>query len=104
MHILGLLLLAVAKILHLVVNIYTFIIAGAVIISWVNADPYNPIVRFLYQATHPVFSRVRKIVPRALWRTGIDFTPILVFILLILIDTVAIGMIFDWAGIILSKR
>lgn len=103
MHFLGLILLSVAKILRLIINIYTFIVVFAAIISWVSPDPYNPIVRFLHQATNPVFSRVRRFVPKALWRTGIDFTPIVVFILLILMDTIVVGLLFEWSGLLLSK-
>ena len=98
MHFLGLLLLSLARILRLLINLYTFIVAFAVIISWVNPDPYNPIVRFLHQATGPVFRKIRNFMPRALLRTNIDWTPVIVFILLIIIDTVLVGMLFDIAG------
>jgi YggT family protein len=50
------------------------------VISWVNPDPYNPIVRFLYNATEPVFSRIRRILP--LQFGGMDFTPIALLILI----------------------
>lgn len=103
MHFVGLLLLSLAKILRLVINLYTFIVAGAVLVSWVNPDPMNPIVRFLYQSTAPVFRLVRRLLPRALFRTGIDFTPVLVFILLIVIDTLLVSLLFDGASIFLSK-
>ena len=103
MHFLGLLLLSLAKILRLLINLYTFIVGATVIISWVNPDPYNPIVRLLYQSTAPVFRHVRRWMPRALDRTGIDFAPIAVFILLMIIDTVAVSLVFEWAGILLSK-
>lgn len=103
MHLLGLLLLSIAKVLRLLINLYTLIVAFAVILSWVNPDPYNPLVRFLYQITAPVFRLVRRLIPRSLFRTGFDFTPILVFLLLIVIDTTVIGLLFEWAGTLLSK-
>jgi YggT family protein len=103
MHLLGLILLSIAKVLRLLLNIYTVIVAAAVIVSWVNPDPYNPIVRFLYQATQPVFRQIRRLVPRALFRTGFDWTPIFVFILLIVIDTTLVGLLFEWAHQLLSK-
>ena len=102
-HFLGYLVLSLAKILRLLINLYTLIVAITVILSWVNPDPYNPIVRFLYQATNPVFRFVRQILPRAFFRTRLDFTPILVFILLIILDTVFVSMLFEWSGILLSK-
>ncbi|MFO1518575.1 MAG: YggT family protein [bacterium] len=103
MHAIGYLIISLAKILSLLVNIYTFIIAGAVIISWVNADPYNPIVRFLRQATEPIFWRVRRILPQFLFRTGLDFTPIVVLILLILIENVVVNLLFEWGQRFLVK-
>ena len=97
MHFLGLILLSIARILELLINLYTFIVAFACIITWVNPDPYNPIVRFLNQATQPVFSRVKRLLPRVFFKTAFDVTPIIVFILLIVIETVFVGMIFETA-------
>jgi YggT family protein len=103
MHALGYLVISFAKIIELLANIYTFVIAGAVIISWVDADPYNPIVRLLRQLTEPVFWRVRKRLPSFLFRTGLDFTPMIVLILLILVQNVAVSLLFEWGRILLAK-
>lgn len=98
MSILGLILITMAKVLHLILNLYSFIVLGAVIISWVRPDPYNPIVNFLTQTTEPVFRIIRQKMPRALLTTGIDFTPILVFIAIMIVDTIGVGLLMD-AGI-----
>lgn len=103
MHGLGYLIISIAKVIQLIVNIYTFIIAGVVIISWVGADPHNPIVRFLRQATEPLFRQVRKIMPQALFRTGLDFTPMIVLVILILIENVVVNLLYEWAQRLLSK-
>jgi len=103
MHFLGLLLLSLAKVFRLLINLYTFIVAAAVIISWVKPDPYNPIVRFLHQATEPVFNRVRRILPRPLARLNIDLSAIIVFMALIVIETLFVGLLFDWSTQLLSK-
>ncbi|ABA87874.1 protein of unknown function YGGT [Syntrophotalea carbinolica DSM 2380] len=59
-------------------EIYAYIVVARAILSWVNPDPYNPIVRFLYSATEPVLQRMRRIVP--LQFGGLDFTPmVLIF-------------------------
>lgn len=61
-------------------EIYAYIVVARAILSWVNPDPYNPIVRFLYGATEPVLQRIRRVVP--LQFSGIDFTPmVLIFAL-----------------------
>ncbi len=99
---LGYILLAIARLLSLLINIYTFVVAAAVIISWVNADPSNQIVRILRQLTEPAFRQARRILPRALYRTGIDFAPLLVFFALILLDTIVVGILFDVARDLLA--
>jgi YggT family protein len=104
MHALGYLVISIAKIIELLANIYTFIIAGAVIISWVDADPHNPIVRFLRQLTEPVFWRVRRVLPSFFFRTGLDFTPMIVLILLILIQNVIVGLLFEWGQSLLVSH
>lgn len=92
---LGYLVLAIARLLHMLITIYTFVVAAAVIISWVRPDPYNPIVRILYQVTEPAFRQARRLIPKALYRTGLDFAPIVVFMVLILFDTVIVNLLFD---------
>ena len=86
-------LLAVAKIIELasgILTVYKYILLASIIISWVNADPYNPIVNFIYRATEPVLRRVRRYMPD----TGmIDLSPIVVFALIYLIQII----VFDTA-------
>jgi YggT family protein len=77
MFVLSNLLLAIAGALDLVLTLYLFIIIARALISWVNPDPRNPIVRFLYNATEPLLYRVRRVVPDL---GGIDFSPLIVII------------------------
>lgn len=95
MSALGYVIIAFAKILSLIINLYTLIIIVAVLVSWVNADPYNPLVRILRQLTEPVFYQVRRIMPRAILRTRLDFSPIIVLLILIIIETVVGGLLYD---------
>jgi len=52
-------------------TLYMWLIIIRALISWVNPDPYNPIVRFLYRVTEPVLYQVRKWIP--LRGMGMDF-------------------------------
>ncbi len=70
------------RILISLLNIYMWIVLVRVVITWFNLDPYNPIVQFLRSLTDPLLDAVRRVLPRLLWSTGLDFTP-LVLILLI---------------------
>ena len=73
---------ALATVINIVLNAYIWIIMGRVIVSWVNADPYNPLVRFLHEATEPLLARLRRAMP-FLSMGGIDFAPMLLILALI---------------------
>lgn len=85
MFILGNLIEAIARILDIGLMLYMWIIIIRALISWVNPDPYNPIVRFLYQITEPVLSSVRRWIP--LRGIGIDISPIIVVLVIIFLQT-----------------
>ena len=69
---------ALALVIKFVLDAYMFIIIGRVIVSWVNADRYNPIVRFLYEATEPLLSRVRRYIP--IFGGGLDLSPLILIL------------------------
>ena len=77
MFVAGNFLIAVARVLEMALNIYWWIIIARAVLSWVNPDPYNPIVRFIYNATEPVLYRVRRTLPFAFIGV-IDFSPVIV--------------------------
>jgi YggT family protein len=72
--------MAVAKVLDYVLFFYMWIIIARAVLSWVNPDPYNPIVRFIYNVTEPVMYRVRSKIPVSFG--GIDFSPVLVILII----------------------
>jgi YggT family protein len=55
-----------------------WIVIASALISWVNPDPYNPIVRFLRNATEPLLYRVRRALP--VFVGGFDFSPLVVLV------------------------
>ncbi|MEN6439243.1 MAG: YggT family protein [Syntrophobacter sp.] len=77
-------LVALAYILDKVIYAYMVIIIIRALLSWVNPDPYNPIVRFLYSVTEPVLYRVRRVIPA--YAGGIDFSPIIVILILLFLE------------------
>lgn len=61
-----------------------WVVIIAVVISWVNPDPRNPIVRFLWGVTEPLFRPFRRLLPPS--RTGnIDLSPIFVLLIIFLL-------------------
>ena len=84
MFVISYFLLALATVLHYVLYTYMLVVIARAILSWVNPDPYNPIVRFLYNVTEPVLYRIRRTIP--LNMGGIDFTPMILILALVFLD------------------
>ena len=70
-------------VLGMLVNIYFFALLGMIILSWVAAGSRHPAIYLLYQITEPVMAPFRKVLPAM---GGLDFSPILVFILINIIQ------------------
>ena len=79
-------LIALAKILNIGLTILYWLILIRAIISWVNPDPYNPIVQFLYKTTEPILYPIRRILPLG-FRFGIDISPIIAFLAIIFLKS-----------------
>lgn len=88
-------LLATASVLQLVLTLYMWIIIARALISWVNPDPYNPIVRFLYSATEPLLYRVRRSLP--IFFGGIDFSPLVVLVAIYFLEAFLVQSLHDLA-------
>jgi YggT family protein len=95
MFILSNFLFATADVLHSVLWLYMIIVIARALISWVNPDPYNPIVRFLYNATEPLMYRVRRKLP--LFAGGIDFSPLVVLLAIYFLQTFLVQSLRDVA-------
>jgi len=70
----------IGGILISLVNVYIWVIIIAALLSFVNPDPYNPIVQFLYRVTEPAYALVRRFIPTTF--NGLDFAPLIVIIAL----------------------
>lgn len=78
MYIAGYFLMAVANVLNFVLLAFMWIVIARAILSWVNPDPFNPIVRFIHNVTEPVLYQIRTKIPINFG--GIDLSPILVIL------------------------
>ncbi|MBI4949305.1 MAG: YggT family protein [Deltaproteobacteria bacterium] len=85
---------ALAQILDIALSAYLWIIIARAIISWVNPDPYNPIVRFLYQVTEPLLYRVRRVIP---FLGGLDLSPMIVILAIYFIKKFAVVSLIELA-------
>ena len=95
MFVFGNFLLAIANILNTVLTLYMWVVIIAAVISWVNPNPYNPIVRFLYSVTQPVFRFVRRLIG---FRLGpIDISPLIVILAIYFIQRFFIRSLIELA-------
>jgi YggT family protein len=83
MFVMGNLLQAVAIVLDYILWAYMWIIIARALISWVNPDPWNPIVRFLERATEPVLSPIRR---RLGYGMGLDLSPLIAILVIIFLQ------------------
>ena len=86
MFVFGNVLIGLAQVLSFVLQIYTWILIGRAICSWVQANPRNPIVQFLYMATEPLIRTVRKLLPMNLRYFPLDIAFLVVFGLVIFLQ------------------
>ena len=80
MFVLSNFILAIATILDHILVIANWLIIIRALLSWVNPDPYNSIVRFLYAVTEPILAPFRRLVP--IYNIGIDFSPLFALLLI----------------------
>jgi len=92
MFILGNFLNAIAQVLDIALTFYMYIIIAQAVLSWVNPDPYNPIVRFINQVTEPVLYRIRSRIPTVFG--GLDFSPIIVMLAIYFLRIFLVQSIF----------
>ncbi len=85
MFVLGNFIAAAAHIIDIALTIYMWIIIIRAVLSWLNPDPYNPIVRLLYQVTEPVMALVRRWIP--LRGMGIDFSPMIILLAIVFLQS-----------------
>jgi YggT family protein len=95
MFVLGNFIAASARIIDIALTIYTWIIVIRAVLSWVNPDPYNPIVRMLYRITEPVMAPVRRWIP---WKgLGIDLSPVIILFAILFLQSFLVPSLMQFA-------
>lgn len=90
---LGMLVIAIAKLIGLIISIFTFSILIQVVLSWVNPGVYNPVTSILYSLNEPILGRARRILPPI---HGFDLSPIIAMVVLQLISMLVVAPITDF--------
>ena len=87
-------LIGVATVLDYALGFYMWIIIARALISWVNPDPWNPIVQFLDRATEPVLSPIRRWLG---WRMGVDLSPLVAIVAIWFVQIAVVRSLKDLA-------
>ena len=95
MFVMGNFLGAVARLLDLVLWAYLWLIIIRALLSWVNPDPWNPVVQFLTRVTEPILAPIRRRVPS--WRIGIDLSPLVAILAIYFVQWFLVGTLRDVA-------
>ena len=91
MFVVGNLIRALANMVNIILSVFYWLIFIRALISWVNPDPYNQIVQFLYRATEPILEPIRRIMPPM----GIDLSPIIAFLVIIFFKGFVVQSLLD---------
>ncbi|MCB9756836.1 MAG: YggT family protein [Candidatus Omnitrophica bacterium] len=91
MFVLGNLVITIAQLVSIILTALYWLILVRALISWVSPDPYNPIVRFLYQVTEPILEPIRRFLPVS----GIDFSPLVAFLAIFVLRSFLVQTLFD---------
>jgi YggT family protein len=99
MFIIGYFFMAAAKVIDYVLLFFLVIVFARAVLSWVNPDPYNPIVRFINSVTEPVLYRIRRSIPVTFG--GIDLSPIIVFLAIVFLREFLVKSLFSLSEMLL---
>ncbi len=91
MFIVGNFFVALANVLNILLTILYWLILIRALISWVNPDPFNPIVQFLFRATEPILEPIRRLLPPM----AIDVSPLVVFLMIIFLKPFLINSLLE---------
>ena len=71
-------LVGIGSIVIALINVYIWIVIIAALLSFVNPDPFNPVVQFLYRVTNPAYDFVRRFMRTDF--NGLDFAPLIIIV------------------------
>lgn len=80
-----------AQVIELIANVLTILIFIWAILSWIM-PPYHPLREALGRIVEPMLEPIRRVVPMA---GTIDFSPIILMILIELIARILVGIILS---------
>ena len=90
---------ALALVVSTVLTILYWLVLIRALLSWVNPDPYNPIVQFLERVTEPLLAPIRRMLPPM----AIDLSPIIVFLIILFLQSFLVPTLYQFASHLVSR-
>lgn len=75
---------------NLVFTLLSLLIFVRVLLSWVRVNPYNPLIRLLYDLTDPILAPFQRLIPPA---GGLDFSPLVALIVIDLLRRLLLSLL-----------
>ncbi len=82
--------MALVTIIDIAFEVYMALMVARILLSWVRHNPYQPVIRFIYETTEPVLGFFRRIIPPI---GVIDISPIAAFLALGLLKSIIVRMV-----------
>jgi YggT family protein len=83
---------ALGSVVYYALELYMYVVIARALISWVNPDPWNPIVQFLEKVTEPALAPLRRMIG---WRLGVDVSPIILILIIIFLQKFLVSSLFQ---------
>jgi YggT family protein len=88
---------ALGSVVYWALELYMYVVIARALISWVNPDPWNPIVQFLEKITEPALAPLRRLIG---WRLGVDVSPIILIFIIIFLQKFLVPSLFHLGTVI----
>lgn len=75
--------LTIIQLVNTAFTVLIWLIIGRCILSFVRHNPYQPVIKFIYDVTEPVMEPFRRLLPAA---GPVDFSPILAILAITLVQ------------------
>ena len=88
----GIAIMQLGALVNGLINVYIWVLIIAALLSFVNPDPYNPVVQFLKRVTSPAYGFVNRFIKTDF--NGLDLAP-LILIIGLQVLTIVISLLFN---------
>jgi YggT family protein len=82
---------ALGSVVYWALELYMYVVIARALISWVNPDPWNPIVQFLEKITEPALAPLRRVIG---WKLGVDVSPIILIFIIVFLQRFIVPSLF----------